>query len=569
MNNSGWFRPLQVQIPSPRNVFCYSLVILLPWVLYFGVLSGWWRWDDPMLLDFVLTKDIWSPLMKPGVWQELTPYNFTPLVFVSLKMDFWLFGLQPFYFYAHQLLVFSGVALLTYCLLRRWCTRFYSCFGVALFCLGAVSVTVANQLMTRHYLEGLFFFILALVIYFRVLERPGSKWLLASATAYFLAMTAKEIFLPLIFFVLVWPREWTILQRLRVFVPYLAAVLVYLCWRTYMLGGNIDGYGIDLSYLLFNMGNVLWTIVTAIFGDAYFVLLIWGVAGLFLAYAALSRQRLIILLVAAACLVAPLFIVAEVIQGPQRFFLLLWWVLAVSLAWALSALGRQKKTRLTICLLALVLLGTSAMSFEQQSKTLARQVVPFEKIGKFIWTLDDPESILYAPHLARNDWYMVGIKQMKKKVKPQVQGPRAVFVDPVQIAEFETKDGMTFWSFDADEQAVIIAGQKMDTLVYEWQGKKQDKALQVRFSYEQGRLKWEFGPYDRGKYSFLYRKKHGVTGASPLLSAGDIRLKLSKDWFVRVKYESPKGWITYSPWFTIKPNESNSIYWQRGKQSTF
>ena len=67
-------------------------------------------------------------------------------------------------------------------------------------------------------------------------------------------------------------------------------------------------------------------------------------------------------------------------------------------------------------------------------------------------------------------------------------------------------------------------------------------AIEVRA--EAGEIAWELGPYPEGRYGFVWND--GIR-ALELPRAGRYHLGDLSDLTVRVRYESPDGWITYSP----------------------
>ena len=67
--------------------------------------------------------------------------------------------------------------------------------------------------------------------------------------------------------------------------------------------------------------------------------------------------------------------------------------------------------------------------------------------------------------------------------------------------------------------------------------------LTAEFAYRDGNLLWKLGPYEAGEYSFILddgverfdvRRTDGYRNGSPRMS-------------LKVRYESPEGWVTYSP----------------------
>ena len=220
------------------------LLLLLPFGRFYQVLFGYWRWDDSAILLQLLKNPAWKYFGIPRVYQLLSCANLTPWVMLSYQGDLTLFGLNPSAFYFHHLLSLACIAVAGYYFLLLWVDKKFAFFGVVLFVIGAPVATVMQQLMTRHYLEGLLFAILALSCFVLFLRRGKYYYLIAGVIFYLLSMTTKEIYVPLVC-LLPWIPERTVKVRLKAMLPFVIVVFFYASWRQYMLGSFIGGYAAD------------------------------------------------------------------------------------------------------------------------------------------------------------------------------------------------------------------------------------------------------------------------------------------------------------------------------------
>src|SRR5690606_25793087 len=131
------------------------------------LLEGWWRWDDPLILKFCYRYKPEEYLLQPDLWRQFLPGFFTPWLALSYEFDLALFGIAPAAFYLHHLLSLLSLTTITHIILRMWYSHLWSLAGSALFLCGSPIVVVSQQLMTRHYIEGLVFALLALYFYLR------------------------------------------------------------------------------------------------------------------------------------------------------------------------------------------------------------------------------------------------------------------------------------------------------------------------------------------------------------------------------------------------------------------
>jgi hypothetical protein len=145
-------------------------------------------------------------------------------------------------FYAHHLLIIGLAALLTFILLYRHVGACWSGMASALFLSGAPVAIISQQIMTRHYATGLVFAILSVLFWLRAREGSMRIALILSAGFYLLAMLSKEIFAPLpllLFFLQGGPLK----SRIVATFPLVLCAVIFVLWRSAMLGKVIGGYG--------------------------------------------------------------------------------------------------------------------------------------------------------------------------------------------------------------------------------------------------------------------------------------------------------------------------------------
>lgn len=234
-----------------KTIFQYigipALIAILTFTLHKHILDGYWRFDDPQMLFYAINNPSLDTFYKPEVWQKFGTVNFTPLLTLSYKLDALIFGLNPYWFYFHQLVVIFLAGLLTYIMLRRWVSVYWSFLGSLLFLSGFPVFVSVQQIMTRHYLEGLIFFIIAFKLFLEFSEKRNYlNWL--GGLCYLIAITAKEVYAPLIILLIIitLTSNDSILNMRQRITPYLLVAVLYVPWRLYMLSGGVGGYGTQL-----------------------------------------------------------------------------------------------------------------------------------------------------------------------------------------------------------------------------------------------------------------------------------------------------------------------------------
>ncbi|MDP2381037.1 MAG: hypothetical protein Q8M35_11250, partial [Pseudohongiella sp.] len=209
-------------------------LLLLAVLLNAGVFSAGWRWDDPSILLHAHQFSIVQDVLDPAVWQQFSPANLTPLLILSMEIDLILAGMSPWFFYLHQVSLLAAAAFLLFVLLRLWCEFRFAVAGSVLFLCGLPTMMVAEQLMTRHYAEGLVLALLALYGFVRYLRTGALSILVLAVLAYVLAVMAKEVYVPLPAMLLCLPEaSWQ--KRVRASAPFFGVLLFYALWRSWML----------------------------------------------------------------------------------------------------------------------------------------------------------------------------------------------------------------------------------------------------------------------------------------------------------------------------------------------
>lgn len=416
--------------PIPRAVMMAAAGILavLTLMLHGDALQGFWRFDDTAILLYVAEyPSVSGYFFSPSQWQASGVPFFTPWLILDYRLDYTLFGLQPAAFYAHHLLVIWLAAVLTFVLLYRYAGPFWSGLAAALFLMGAPVAVVSQQIMTRHYATGLVFAILSMLFWLRSRESGGRSAPLLAAGFYLLAMLNKEIFapLPLLLFFL---REGTLKSRLgAMLLPGLAA-LVFVVWRSVMLGAVIGGYGgLNAASGLLNSLAVLPQVFFGAGGMA------WPAGAVLLSAAAWAmysaRRRLPLVFFSLAALLLPfLAIRASVHPVDLRFAFLPWWGVCVLLALGLSSLPRclnlagkpRFPSRGSGCLaiLAVLLVATAAFLKSRDTAGVFDKLVnPYDVQGRFMWFREDTVSYVPAGDMSGFGLFGYGTSALKKRLQ--------------------------------------------------------------------------------------------------------------------------------------------------------
>lgn len=534
--------------------------------MHWGHTNAWWRWDDPTHVWFILQYTPQQYLFDPEVWRKISPANFTPLLSISFDLDHFLFGLSPPYFYLRHVVSLCLAASMTYLLLRLWVSVIWAFAGTFMFLIGVPVVHVSEQLMTRHYVEGLLFFILALYLFVQSTRLENRKWLASiGGVAYFLAMMAKEVYIPLIFILpfFVKPRSP---RSVVVILPYALALIAILTWRNAMLPSVTGGYAtvdeLNVLEMLRQFSSIPYLLADdPVLGAILFVFIL-GVAVLFF-FATLKarstpppvsfmenrpekpkRIHAIALAIyfwplATALIIAPLIplTIWPGIHVADRYLFFPWWTLSLVLAFWFSRIDAQhRKLALPLFLIFLFLLGY--ISLDTRAK-LNDSIVEKETQARFIMAHGPETTMWLSSEMAANFWDVLALDRVKQYQDPEAGIPTTIF-DESQI---ETHGSGTIWKFDHSCRCMTDISQDIADMRADWRRRLVVRSLDVKVRYENQMLSWQFGPFTDGQYFVIGDQ----IGKVPLPPSGQLRSAISTGLDnLLVRYDDPEGWTVYS-----------------------
>jgi hypothetical protein len=530
----------------------------LTWLLYRRATDLWWTWDDFFNLRVLLA---WSPeqyTFDPQVWRQFPFRTLFPLFFLSQDTDLALFGLSPKGFYVHQLISLGAAAAAVYALLRLWLPPLPGFAGAFLFLVSPPVASLAPYIMVRHYPEVILLLLLAGWSFVRAVRTRRVAWALVSAALYLLAMLAREVAVPLLLLLPLLP-EGKLPTRLRLAVPHGVALVLYLGFRIYMLGTPVGGYGWAVApgdwpglVLSFpgKMGAELLGAPTA----AGWIAVLAVAAGL-VALAVRSRTAAV-LLGATVGLVSLPFLPVSTEMSP-RYAAPLATVLAVAFPFAFSSLaGRPGAVRWAAWgLLAAACGGGLLVNRQVWAEDFAGQE-RMSAENRFFLTLG-PGDLLRHP--AGPPAALGELKWLKEEHLGLARGA-GWFSDDLYLCARNAGGGRV-WSWNPAVRRVEDVSASIPVLRRSYcQGIRWKAPLSASFDPKGSAVFWELGPYERGSWAFVFGE--GVSRVPVPARAGYQVVEGAKMSF-RVRYESPEGWVTYSPELAMDFGKKARYLWER------
>jgi hypothetical protein len=552
------------------DVFLAGALAALAWAVYHRATSLWLTYDDFFHLHYLYTTTPAQYLLVPEVWQRLPFKMITPLLFLSFDLDLALAGgLDAHAFFLHQLVSFALCVAAFYGVLRLWLPRSWAALGAVLFLIGPPITGAAPLLMVRHYLETTLLGLLAVAAWVIAVRRGGrGGWQSAalsivSALLALAAMLAKEIAVPLPLFLPLLP-EGTLRQRLRLAVPHAIALAVYLAYRIYMLGTLGGGYGFvaglaDLPRLAFELPGKM---AAQLEGEPSFASRAMLAALLAGSVMVLLRGRGARVRLGFGALAALLPILPVSTEMVPRYAIPAWIVLAVAFPFGVRVLAEQGgAARLAGIGLALIALaGTLAVHLDVREETFAR----LERISAENRAFLGFRPGDYLRHPLGPPASMGELTWIRENVLHRGTGG-GWFYDDLFLCR-HAAEVRRLWSYDPvarrveDVTATAPALRRRYCAAIRWRA---PLSLEIQASGTGGpsELFWTLGPYRDGRYTFLMGGEG--THAVDMPASGGFRLKKLSRIDLRVRYESPAGWVTYSPELILDFDRARSFRWSR------
>jgi hypothetical protein len=528
-------------------------------------LGGFWRGDDTAILAHMLQYSLPEIFFTSPAWQQLSPANLTPWLSFSFRLDYLLAGLNPQVFYLHHMFSLWLIVIVAARLFLLFVDKWLAWLGVLFFVLGTPVLRISDQLFTRHYLEGLLLCLLALYFFLQRQRSGKLAYELLAVLCYALAMTAKEVYVPLgVLLIFLAHGDWR--QRLREAAPYVVLIALYVLWRRYMLSGHVGGYAQASAYLNLEFWKSVATsflhMPTLLFGGfAPFIavpLLGVTVAGLLLQ----PRQTVPWALLLAGLVFAPLvpLVAYPGISSADRYLLLPWFLLCFAFivqAQGLLRLVAQlysgvwfKATAATVCVVLALLLLVHRLQV-QQSETPYYAAVDVQM--RHVWNSDATTAFVPDASIASTFWQVLEMGRMKQRQDPAASIPRAV-LDSIFLDA-----SLPLYAYATDCRCMRDISATIPDRLAQFNQARRTAALALTISNDDGWISWNFGPYTTGTYSVISE----AVGNMPLpASQPGLRTNIRSGVDFYLRYAAPEGWISYSPLLHLEP-DGEDLTWNR------
>lgn len=501
--------------------------------LYWRVTQAWWLGDDPAILWAVVHNGVAGHFWSPTVWREFSSANFTPWVVLSYGLDWHFFELDPTGYYWHHLMSLAVVLVVAFGVLRRFLKPTTASLSLCLFVASGPVAAASQQLMTRHYVEGLGLALATAGPFAGAVERRSNTLAWLSSAAYLAACSAKEVFVPLVL-VLPFLPVGDARARIRSLRPHLLALALYLLWRAWMLGPShlLAGYG---TLFTSSDGMSLRNVAARVAGvagwsrtGALSVALIL-VALLVVLAVRRAAQALLLFGSAAAASVGPLLPVLGLLD--PRMLLVASFVLSVALGAAMGLLGGSRSRSAAAIAVSMALLGIGVAAASKSPPRLDRPALERYRVEGTAILNGPPDLPLLHP--VGPPWFYTCLGRLRSQLRGSAS-PTVCYDVCACSAAGRYRRGLEFASGGLHEASLDPAGCGFRAV-----------PLTIDFSYETrtDTVRWDLGPYRDGQWYYI----DDLGFAQPVPRHGFYPIRLTTAIVFTVRYVSREGWSAQSP----------------------
>ncbi len=544
------------QLTVAQTVIAVFLLAVLCIGFYNNVLSAGWRFDDGDHLNFASTYSPWQYFFIPEITRLQSGANLTPWNTLFYDINLSLFGLNPSGFYTHQLIIIGLTSIATFFLLKLWIAPAWSLIGALVFMIGAPTVHIANEIMTGHYSSGLLFVVIALYAFVCAVRLEQNRYALIGAFFYLLAVTCKEIYVPLVVILPFLPAG-TLKSRLRFSIAFLSVFMIYIFWRFQVLGRLFGGYNLHGNYDLFLILETFGNIPLLLFGNH----LIGKLAITIMIMLLLMSYKQVnwkLTLVAVGAILFPLIPLVSFpgVTAADRYLFLAGWGLSILLACLLSIFANKVNKNLA-WLACVVLVSINLAHSRTEQQNLSKVAAPTEQSYQFMLS-SNANQVYIAPDF---DYYfgavLPGAVAAQKHLLPSSPERASIIPDIEQLATINLTTH-SVWSYSNYCQCIENVTSSVTDKITDYRSRLIDRELSVSLNFEKLKVEWRLGPYVDGEYTIMINNQ-GFFSLPPHGAHSYPRKTLEG----YILYQSPQGWITKSPQFNIDTSTQSHWEWSR------
>jgi hypothetical protein len=516
-----------------QHIVAFVSLFFVVWTFYVPLLNSYFASDDTQWIWFSASKSVYKILFSPEDYRAISVSNFTPLLGLSFKVDWNLFGMNPEGYNIHNFLSLLAAGGVLYMFMRLFFSSFIALLGLILFFLNPVVLSAFSWSSTRHYIEGMICGLISLTLYVKAYRE--AKVSVMSGLFYLLSVLYKEVYivLPFVAFVI---SKGAQTRRIRSIAPMFLGILLYVPWRLWILGG-IGGYpfidGFSPKIILYGISKLITIMPVHFFGSYSFMF--WIVVAVL---AAIGAQKAAVRFGAVAASlfvpVLPVLCLFDKGYSMARFIFLpsVYFVFVCILC--ITENQDRKKWRLITAGVCVILAASLFVlrdkelrtTIEKERQATKRSAEEFISSGKKYVMAEQPE------------WFYVGLRDIweyfyGKKIYTNSVPDNAYLL---RYSSWERREDLQLNGFYRNGSA----GKDLRSRVIK------ERFILTMNGY---RLHWHLEPSDGGAYSVVYGKSSELYHYKiPIKDSGTLMFgkrypdRRPDTSYLKFVYQSPDGW---------------------------
>ena len=516
-------------------------------LLYRKAIRLWWLYDDAWMLHVTLARR-WTMAFTDGdTWH----HTFTPLLDSTYEILIASAGLETTWWHLVDLGLIVACAWAIHLALSLYLPAIPSFAGAFLFLAGAPLCVFATQLTLVNILEALLLGTLSASLFVAASRRRSNLLNLLSALLYFGAVLADRSMLALPLLLLALP-ERTLRVRARHLVFHALAFVGLVVWRGLVLGFFLGGPGwaIDARHLPLALVTLPWKIAATWLGSSVEVGLV-AVALIAAGGSRALRGRPALLLAGLALVlaVAPILPVSKDVSA--RLTMPAWLWLCVLFAAGMSRMKTVTANALFVAAAAALIVANR----QEWVDEFARSVRMSDEARAYIEI--DGASMLRTPAIPPAA--MAEFKWLKEDYFRRALGS-GWFYDDLYLCSAQLT-GRRVYEYHPDRREVIEVTARIPDFARAYCSSiRENVPLRAEFHYRKDTLFWHFGPYENGRWRVVLG---GGIQAFDVPPEDGFSLPGVPGLALRVRYQSPQGWVTYSPELVLDFAKKPEMVWER------
>ncbi len=539
------------------SVIAIGIISLIFWKFYLPLTDFWFFSDDTHWIYASSKRSFCEILFSPLKYRGLAN-NFTPLLGISIKLDWTLFKLNFIGYQFHNYIILGLLCLSFYFLLRHFAEqRIWALWGTILLLLNPITLALTSWISTRHYIEGAFWSVLSFLSY-----RKGKNLIVRDCLTqlfFMLACLNKEVYVILPVFLFLFSKE-NFLKRLTDLKFFIVSLSAYSIWRFYILGG-MGGYPgnekitiLNIIPLVFKTFSFLAIHLSSHFYIFIIFLLILLILAIYLCGVKKTLSILGILMVS----FLPLIPVSNLFSNSAfigRYFFCSSLLLIISLIGLSGKVFQDPLKKISIGYLIILVFFT--VSFAEKSLSTIKNITSSRSAYKKE-ALDFVNSNQSYINPLEPLWFYDSLKRIyKDHYRKEI---KTFILPPSKFLPYMSED----WLIKIKDMNIDIPYEK----IKEKRKFFRPGPIEIEFKIDNYNLEWKFGPYKTGTYEILRSDESGLYYYHSLVPwKGNHRFgAIDHPVYFKIVYHLQNGHEIISPEFELKIPSKEVKYFKSGSQ---